>query len=251
MESQMYQNPATILKFSPKTVTTVSFSFYPIQPKRRIHAIALSSSNQNPQELVTTSTTTIPTQPAKSGPYSVEFKTLSACRLGISRYPNFEYNAKGGTGTGNGIKNDSSPDEISVSFDLQTLYIPPLTSETTRFLGLPLPPFLKIDIVPELFHGAINEETGKVDLEFKAKFLFSAGRIYKAPPLMVRTILTSEESSGTMKRGRGERLDGKGKCRLVGVAVVDPVNDVFMNSFLGLPTECLAELNAFISISAS
>ncbi|KAJ4956136.1 hypothetical protein NE237_012919 [Protea cynaroides] len=248
MKSQMYPNPATIVKFSPKTASSVSFSFYPVQPRRRIYPITLSSSNQNAQELATT---TIPTQPEKPGPYSVEFMTLKACKLGISRYPNFEYNAEGGRGTGTGIKNDSSPNEISVSFDLQTLYIPPLTSETTRFLGLPLPPFLKIDIVPELFHGTINEETGKVDLEFRAKFLFSVGRIYRAPPLMVETILTSGESSGTMRRGRGEMLDRKGKCRLVGVAVVGPIDDVVMDSFLGLPTECLAELNAFISISAS
>jgi hypothetical protein len=91
----------------------------------------------------------------------------------------------------------------------------------------------------------------KVDLEFKAKFLFSAGSIYKPPPLIVKTVLTSEESKGTMKSGRGIRLDEEGKCRLVGVATVDPIDDFIMNSFLGLPTECLAELNAVISISSS
>lgn len=91
----------------------------------------------------------------------------------------------------------------------------------------------------------------QVDLEFKAKFLFSAASLYKAPPLMVKTVLTSEETNGTMRRGRGKRLDKEGKCRLVGVATVDPIDDIFMNSFLGLPTECLAELNAVISISSS
>jgi len=91
----------------------------------------------------------------------------------------------------------------------------------------------------------------KVDLEFKAKFLFSAGSIYKAPPLLVKTVLTSEESKGTLKSGRGMRLDEEGKCRLVGVSTVDPIDDFLMNSFLGLPTECLAELNAVISISSS
>lgn len=91
----------------------------------------------------------------------------------------------------------------------------------------------------------------KVDLEFKANFLFSAGSIYKAPPLLVKTVLTSEESKGTMKSGRGNRLDEEGKCRLVGVATVDPINDFLMNSFLGLPTECLADLSAVISISSS
>lgn len=52
--------------------------------------------------------------------------------------------------------------ETSVEFDVNTLYIPPLTSSTTKFLGLPLPPFLKIAIVPEIFRGIINVESGKV-----------------------------------------------------------------------------------------
>ncbi|KAF9598902.1 hypothetical protein IFM89_032756 [Coptis chinensis] len=66
-----------------------------------------------------------------------------------------------GLGTRTGTKSGTF-EEISVSFDLQTLYIPPLNSATTRFLGLPLPPLLKIDIVPELFQGTIDEDTGKV-----------------------------------------------------------------------------------------
>lgn len=91
----------------------------------------------------------------------------------------------------------------------------------------------------------------QVDLEFKAKFLFSVGNLYRAPPLLVATILTSEGSRGAMKAGRGDRLGGDGRCRLVGVATVDPIDDVLMNSFLGLPTECLAELNADISLSST
>ncbi|KAF3433039.1 hypothetical protein FNV43_RR24141 [Rhamnella rubrinervis] len=189
------------------------------------------------------------TQLLKSELYSVKFKTLKACKLGIAQYPDFEYNAEGGTGTGSGtnVTESSLNNEILVSFDLKTVYIPPLTSATTKFLGLPLPPFLKIDIVPELFQGRISKESGKVDLEFKAKFWFSVGSVYKALPLLVETVLTSEESIGTKRSGRGERLDEQGKCRLVGVATVDPIDDFLMNSFLGLPTECLADLNAAIS----
>lgn len=74
------------------------------------------------------------------------------------------------------------------------------------------------------------------------------GAIYKAPPLLVSTILTSEESQGQMRKGRGQRLDKDGNCKLVGVATIDPIDDIFMNSFLGLPTECLAFLNATISL---
>ncbi|XP_024927744.3 uncharacterized protein LOC107414408 [Ziziphus jujuba] len=213
-----------------------------------------SSSSQNQQRPPSSfATPDTQTQLPKSEIYSVDFKTLKACKLGISQYPDFEYNAEGGRGTGSGKKvteNSLTDEIISVSFDLNTVYIPPLKSATTKFLGLPLPPFLKIDIVPELFQGSINKESGKVGLEFKAKFWFSVGSIYKAPPLLVETMLTSEESNGTMRSAKGERLDENGNCRLVGVATVDPIDDFLMNSFLGLPTECLADLNAIISLSA-
>lgn len=90
----------------------------------------------------------------------------------------------------------------------------------------------------------------QVELEFLAKFCFSVGTIYKAPPLIVKTVLTSEESIGNMRKGRGERMNAEGRCRLVGVATVDPIDDFFMNAFLGLPTECLADLNAVILLSS-
>ncbi|KAK7380232.1 hypothetical protein VNO78_32737 [Psophocarpus tetragonolobus] len=222
------------------------------KPKLRRRNIVFSSfsSSEKQQKTISTSTS-IETSTTEA--YTVSFKTEKGCKLGISRYPDFEYDAEGGMGTGVASKVTESPanNDLPVSFDLQTLYIPPLTSSTTKFLGLPLPPFLRIDIVPEAFQGIINQETGKVDLEFKAKFLFSAGSLYKAPPLLVKTVLTSEESKGTMKSGIGKRLDKEGKCRLVGVATVDPIDDFFMNSFLGLPSECLAELKAVISISSS
>lgn len=237
----------------------INFSSPPIQCKFHIKKsnitrknIIIFSSIPSSEKQNKTISKTIET-PSNDKACTINFKTKSACKLGISRYPDFEYDAEGGIGTGFGAKTTQNSDnnDILVSFDLDTLYIPSLTSSTTKFLGLSLPPFLKIDIVPQAFQGSINQESGKVDLEFKAKFLFSAGSIYKAPPLLVKTVLTSEESKGTMKSGRGMRLDEEGKCRLVGVATVDPIDDFLMNSFLGLPTECLAELNAVISISSS
>lgn len=67
----------------------------------------------------------------------------------------------------------------------------------------------------------------------------------------METVLTSEKSKGKMRGGRGERLDKDGVCRLVGVATVEPINDLFMDTFLSLPTECLADLNAMISLSST
>ena len=97
--------------------------------------------------------------PLKDKVYTISFKTKKGCKLGISRYPSFEYDAEGGIGNGFGAKTNNN---ILVSFDIETLYIPSLTSSTTKFLGLSLPPFLKIDIVPEAFQGSINHESGKV-----------------------------------------------------------------------------------------
>ncbi|KAF3787991.1 hypothetical protein EJ110_NYTH18802 [Nymphaea thermarum] len=186
-------------------------------------------------------------QPSNDESCSIKFQSLNSCSLGIARYPDFAYNAEGGTGTATGRR--TSTGKILATFDITTLYIPPLEAATTRFLGLPLPPFLKIEIVPRVFTGEIEEETGKVNFKFKAEFFFSVGSLYRAPPLIVDTVLTSEESKGRIRFGKGGRLNKEGRCMLVGVATVDPINDSFMNTFLGLPTECIANLNANIFIS--
>ncbi|KAJ0507639.1 hypothetical protein HanIR_Chr11g0508461 [Helianthus annuus] len=57
------------------------------------------------------------------------------------------------------------------------------------------------------------------------------GSIYKAPPLLVETLLTSEESKGSLRSGSGERLDEQGRCKLVGVATVEPIDDFFYEFF--------------------
>ncbi|KAB2596621.1 hypothetical protein D8674_032071 [Pyrus ussuriensis x Pyrus communis] len=147
----------------------------------------------------------------------------SKIKLGIARYPDLEYNAEGGAGTESAAEmtESNSFGDVLVSFDIGRLYIPPLASATTKSLRFPLQPFLKIYIAPELYSGSLNPESGQVDLEFKAEFWLSIGSIYKAPPLLGKTVLTSEESKGTRRSGRGESL----------------------------PTEGLADLNAIISFS--
>ncbi|ERN19393.1 uncharacterized protein LOC18447777 [Amborella trichopoda] len=230
-------------------LTAIPSPFFPTQKKHGNYTTKFFSLYDQDSEKPISTITENPSK--KEGTIKVEFQTLGDSKLGISRYPNFDYNAEGGTGRGKGRKSsDGSSNELMVSFDIGSLYIPPLNYGTTRFLGLPLPPFLKIDIVPEKFDGIINEGTGKVDLEFRAKFCFSAGSLYRPPALMVETILTTEEAKGVIKNGKGERMDDKGKCRLVGVATVDPIHDFLMNAFLGLPTECIADLNAQIFVTS-
>lgn len=168
MESQIHcLNPRLVSRISQRKPTYLC-SFL-LSPRPRVHKItSVSSYNHGKQISASTATTQTPISKPENI-YAVNFQTLSSCKLGISRYPDFEYNAEGGRGTGTATRKSIDKDsngEISVEFDLKTLYIPPLTSSTTKFLGLPLPPFLRIDITPEMFHGSIIPETGQVKGEF-------------------------------------------------------------------------------------
>ena len=91
----------------------------------------------------------------------IEIRTLKDCRLGIAMYPDFVYNADGGGGLG-AIEKCEDGNKLAVVFDTPSLYIPPVESKTTRFLGLPLPPFIRIQIVPRHFKGFIDKAEGKV-----------------------------------------------------------------------------------------
>ncbi|KAH7422697.1 hypothetical protein KP509_12G021000 [Ceratopteris richardii] len=173
---------------------------------------------------------------------SIEIRTLRNCKLGIAMYPDFVYNADGGGGYGTSEK--LSDGKFAVKFDTDELHIPAVEGKTTTFLGLPLPPFLCIQVVPKSLEGLIDRSTGKVELNFCADFLFSVGSLYKAPPLVVNALLTTETAAGRLRSGHGQRLNSEGKCKLVGVAPLVPIEDVFMNAFLTLPTDCLAIMEA-------
>ncbi|XP_057815195.2 uncharacterized protein LOC131028842 isoform X2 [Cryptomeria japonica] len=95
----------------------------------------------------------------------VKLQTLDGCRLGIGIYPDFEYNAEGGGG--DGVGENLSDGRVEIRFDVGSLYIPPLTYQTTKFLGLPLPPILSISILPQAFQGFMDQDTGGVKLQGK------------------------------------------------------------------------------------
>ena len=147
----------------------------------------------------------------------------------------------------------------SLSFDPSAVSIPALDFRTTKFLGLPLPPGLLIEIEPLKLSGWVRRATGEVSLDFEAKFRFSAFGLYRPPPLFVSATLTtgeakgqSDKSSGVRLSGRGEALRGEegGRVALSGVAVVEPVGDFLLDAFLMLPTECLAELKAELELGS-
>lgn len=144
------------MSFKLNNTTRKPLHFPNVSTKQRFRRVVPRILNFSPAQDRNASTSS----KSKTEPLTVEFKTLEDCKLGISRYPDFNYNAQGGRGKG--LATVTENDNMAVTFDLESLYIPPLTSATTKFLGLPLPPFLKIDIVPELLQGTIDSQSGKV-----------------------------------------------------------------------------------------
>lgn len=183
--------------------------------------------------------------PAAAGT-RLQLTTLDDCGLVIGRYPRFRYNASGGGGT-------SAPrlEGDSVLFPPGQLTIPPLDWRSTRFLGLPLPPGLSIRIQPEQLEGQIDSHSGAVALRFRARFRFriqlGATELYQAPDLLVDTELRSDRCQGQRHHASGRALDGSGAALLVGVAMVPPSGDAWLDRFLGLPDEALAVLRCRIT----
>lgn len=162
---------STFHSFNIPRVSSIRVNKFRINPMKptnynfkRIPTVFSSYTETDASQPDTTSDLTTPLQNI----HKVEFKTLEGCKLGIWRYPIFEYNANGGIGNGIGREKN---DTIDVDFDVEDLYIPALNGETTKFLGLPLPPFLKIDIVPEILQGNINRASGKVGTSIYFPFL--------------------------------------------------------------------------------
>ena len=118
----------------------------------------------------------------------MQLKSLDGCRLAIGKYPSFSYNAYGGGGKATLLPNQKR-NLLHISFSPETFSIPPLTSQTTKFLSLPLPPGFKIKMYMEQLEGTIDQNSGQVLLKFESKFLFSIGAIVTFPHLTVKTIL--------------------------------------------------------------
>jgi len=175
----------------------------------------------------------------------VQLTTASCCSLAIGGFPRFSYDASGGGGSGLLLPLDAKG-RRHLHFPAGGLCIPPLNGRTGRFLGLPLPPGLQIQILPQRLEGWLDPVSGAVQLHFQARFLFRASRLYQAPPLWVDTLLTSATPATPVPERWGEvegqARDRDGALTLVGVAPVAPSGDRWFDNFLGLPSEALALL---------
>ncbi len=175
----------------------------------------------------------------------MHLKSLEGCRLTIGSYPPFSYNALGGGGKGKLIPSQQNS-ILHLSFSSTTFSIPPLTSQTTKFLSFPLPPGLKIEMSMNKLEGTIDKNSGEVLLNFESRFIFSIGNIMKFPNLLVQTILTTGKVKGELHEGEGLLVQKDGKTKLVGIANILPTGNKILDTFLGLPNEALAELQCEI-----
>jgi len=175
----------------------------------------------------------------------MRLRSLGGCRLKIGKYPPFNYNADGGGGKATLLPNKTN-NLLHISFSSKTFSIPPLTSKTTKFLSLPLPPGLMIGLSMDQLEGTIDKKSGEVLLKFESKFLFSIGTVLSFPELIVKTLLTTGKVKGKLHKGEGLVLQNNGITKLVGISIIPKTGHKILDTFLGLPNEALAELHCEI-----
>ena len=186
---------------------------------------------------------------AKAG-WRVALTTMPATRptLGVSRWPDFDYDATGATTLGHVC--EARNGELTLEFDVSSFEGPPVDSRSTKVFGVPLPPGICIEIVPLTLRGSLDTSNGTCSLDFDAEFRGSIfGEDFIAlPPMTVRSPLTTGDAVGAFRRATGAAFGQSGAgnlAELVGIARVPRVEgdwDWLMNALLMLPTDALAVL---------
>ncbi len=171
----------------------------------------------------------------------ISLQSLNKCCLAIGSYPYFHYDATNGGGIAS-IEQCDDNELLQLTFCTDTFSIPPLTWRTTRILGLPMPPGLRISMFMDELQGTLNKKTGEVSLKFQAKFVLSLFAVFECPDLTIKTNLVSKKLKSKLHQVEGIHLQKNGRATLVGVAVVPKTNNSFFDFFLGLPNEALAIL---------
>ncbi len=173
-------------------------------------------------------------------------KSLQGCQLAIGRYPTFYYDARGGGGEANLLQSESRHLQ-KIRFNPNTFHIPPLNWKTTKILGLPMPPGLEIKMFLDTLQGTIEMSTGEIKLDFESRFVFTMFPSFYFPDLIVKTCLTSGKAKSGLHFAKGKPLQKDGSTKLVGIAVIPPSGNLFLDTFLDLPNEALAILQCKIN----
>ena len=173
-------------------------------------------------------------------------RSLDKCLLRIGSYPPFEYDATNGGGAAFILSKEQATTKY-LRFDSNTFKIPPLTWKNTKFLCLPFPPGLKIEMLMDKLAGTWDHATGNLSLDFEARFVFSIFRIFHFPSLLIRSSLVTGKVIGSCFEEEGNVINANGRTKLVGIAVVPPTGNKILDAFLGLPNEALAVLNCEIN----
>ena len=169
-------------------------------------------------------------------------KSLDKCCLRIGSYPPFDYDATSGGGLAFVCLEEQSTIKY-LRFDSSTFLIPPLSWRNTRFLSLPIPPGLKIEMLMDKLEGTLDLATGEISLDFESRFVFSIFSIFSFPNLHVKTSLVTGKVTSKYFEEEGMVINENGRIKLVGIAVVPPTGSQLLDIFLGLPNEALAILN--------
>tara|TARA_Y100001968_G_scaffold8927_1_gene7603 strand:+ start:488 stop:1018 length:531 start_codon:yes stop_codon:yes gene_type:complete len=175
----------------------------------------------------------------------MRLKSLEGCRLTIGSYPPFIYDASGGGGKAT-VRPSQNNNLLCINFSSKTFSIPPLTSKTTKFLSLPLPPGFNIKMSMDQLDGTIKKNSGEVKLNFESRFRLRIGPMLKFPNLIVKTLLHTGKVKGKLHEGEGLVLQNNGTIKLVGISIIPKTGDKILDGFLGLPNEALAELKCEI-----
>ena len=127
--------------------------------------------------------------------------------LGVSSWPDFDYDASGATTLGVvEAPDEKHPDALRLRFDVRTFEGPPVCGRTTRVFGVPLPPGVRIDITPLSLHGWLDPKTGACALDFDAEFrgsIFGEGFV-KLPAMTIRSPLTTGAARGARRAAVGK-----------------------------------------------
>tara|TARA_Y100001968_G_scaffold330508_1_gene382580 strand:+ start:2039 stop:2587 length:549 start_codon:yes stop_codon:yes gene_type:complete len=175
-------------------------------------------------------------------------RSLEGCRLAIGSYPSFDYDARGGGGKAT-VDVTQQNNVLNISFLSEAFSIPPLTSQTTKFLSLPIPAGLKIVMAMDKLEGTLDTKSGEIFLNFEARFVFSIFSIFHFPDLIIKTSLETGKVKSNLFEEEGLVLQKDGKATLVGIALVPTTKNKILDAFLGLPNEALAVLQCVLKKS--